>query len=47
MKKVRANYFKAFDTLKHLEKIIIIDGNTTMDKVEDNIFNEVKKIIDN
>ncbi len=45
MKKVRANYFQAFDTLKDLEKIIIIDGNTTMERVEDKIFNEVKKII--
>lgn len=45
MKKVRANYFQAFDTLKDLEKIIIIDGNTTMERVEDRIFNEVKKII--
>ena len=45
MKKVRASYFKAFDTLKDLEKIIIIDGNTTKKKVEDKIFNAVKKII--
>jgi len=45
MKKVRANYFQAFDTLKGLEKIIIIDGNTTKERVEDKIFNEVKKII--
>jgi len=45
MKKVRANYFQAFDVLKDLEKIIIIDGNTTMERVEDKIFNEVKKII--
>jgi dTMP kinase len=45
MKKVRANYFQAFDTLKHLEKIIVIDGNATMDKVEDKIFKEVEKII--
>ncbi|MBU0464932.1 MAG: dTMP kinase [Proteobacteria bacterium] len=47
MKKVRANYFQAFDVLKDLEKIIIIDGNTTMERVEDRIFNEVKKIIKN
>jgi len=45
MKKVRANYFQAFDLLKDLEKIIIIDGNTTMERVEDKIFNEVKKVI--
>ena len=45
MKKVRANYFQAFDALKDLEKIIIIDGNTSMERVEDRIFNEVKKII--
>jgi len=45
MKKVRANYFQAFDVLKELEKIVIIDGNTTMEKVEDKIFNAVQKII--
>jgi len=45
MKKVRANYFKAFDALKDLEQIIIIDGNTIMEMVEDKIFNAVQKII--
>ena len=45
MKKVRANYFKAFDALKDLEKIVVIDGNTSMEKVEDRIFNEIKKFI--
>ncbi len=45
MKKVRANYFKAFDALKELEKIVIIDGNTSMEMVEDKIFNAVKNII--
>ncbi|MBU8909817.1 MAG: dTMP kinase [Desulfobacterales bacterium] len=44
MKKVRDNYFKAFDALNDLEKIIIIDGNNTMEMVEDAILNEVKKI---
>ncbi|MBC2703390.1 dTMP kinase [Desulfobacula sp.] len=45
MKKVRANYFKAFDVLKDLEKIAIIDGNSTKGKVEDAILNEVKKVL--
>ncbi len=45
MKKVRAGYFQAFDALKDLEQIIIIDGNTTMEMVEDKIFNAVQKII--
>ncbi len=45
MKKVRTNYFKAFDILKGLETIVVIDGNSTMEAVEDTILNEVKKII--
>jgi len=45
MKKVRANYFKAFDALNGLETIAIIDGNSTMEIVEDAILHEVKKII--
>lgn len=45
MKKVRANYFKAFDALKGLETIAIINGNSAMEIVEDAILHEVKKII--
>jgi len=45
MKSVRANYFKAFDLLKAVEKVVIIDGNHTMEKVEDSIFNELSKVV--
>lgn len=45
LKKVRTNYFKAFDAVEGLEKIIVIDGNRTMAKVEDAILNEIKKIV--
>ena len=45
MKKVRANYFKAFDALKGLETIAIVDGNDSMETVEDEILKEVKKIL--
>jgi dTMP kinase len=45
MKKVRINYFKAFKALKGLETIAVIDGNSTMEVVENTILNEVKKII--
>jgi len=45
LEKVRTNYFKAFDTLKALETIAIIDGNRPMEVVENTILNEVKKII--
>jgi dTMP kinase len=45
MKKVRTNYFKAFDSLRDFEKIVIVDGNTTMEKVEENILQEVKKVL--
>ena len=45
MKKVRANYFKAFETLKPLETIAVIDGNSATEIVEEAILHEVKKII--
>ncbi len=45
MKKVRTNYFKAFDALKGLETVAVIDGNSTMEAVENTILNEVKKVI--
>ncbi len=45
MEKVRTNYFKAFDTLKDLENVVIIDGNSTMETVENAILNEVQKIL--
>ncbi len=44
MKKVRANYFKAFDKLKGQEKIAIVDGNTNMQEVEEAILNEINKL---
>ncbi len=45
MKKVRMNYLKAFENLKHLEKIAVIDGNSSMDQVGDAVFHEVMKTI--
>ena len=45
MEKVRTNYFKAFDILKDLEKVVIIDGNSTMETVENDILHEVKNIL--
>ncbi len=45
MKRVRANYYKAFDLLKALEKVVVIDGNHAMEKVEDSIVNELSKIV--
>lgn len=44
MKNVRINYFKAFDRLKDSEKIAVVDGNTTPEKVEDSILNEISKL---
>ncbi len=44
MKKVRANYFKAFDKLKDQEKVVIVDGNTNLQKVEAAILNEINKL---
>jgi thymidylate kinase len=44
MKNVRINYFKAFDRLKDLEKIAVVDGNRSLEKVEDAILNEISKL---
>ena len=44
MEKVRINYLKAFDRLKDSEKIAVVDGNTTPEKVEDSILNEISKL---
>jgi len=45
LEKVRTNYFKAFDAVSGLEKIIVIDGNRTMEKVEDAILSEIEKVV--
>lgn len=42
MKKVRSGYFKAFDKLKNIEKIVIIDGNDSVENIEKKIWDEVK-----
>jgi dTMP kinase len=44
MKKVRANYFKAFDKLRDQEKVVVVDGNTNQQKVEEAILNEINKL---
>ncbi len=45
MKNVRTNYLNAFEYFKGREKIVVIDGNTSMDQANDAIFKEVMKII--
>jgi len=45
MKNVRSNYFKAFEALKAFEKIAVINGNSTMENVEDAILHQVTKKI--
>nr|NJM02940.1 dTMP kinase [Desulfobacula sp.] len=45
MKKVRSNYLTAFERLKDIEKIVVIDGNQPVDHVGDIIFREVMKTI--
>lgn len=46
MKKVRANYFKAFELLKNEEKVVVVDGNTTIDQVEQSIKDVILKQVD-
>ncbi len=43
MKQVRENYFKAFEMLKDEERVIVVDGNGTIDEVKAS----VKEVIDN
>ena len=45
LKKVRENFFKAFDQLPQ-EKIVIIDGNQSEEKVRAEIVREVGKLIE-
>lgn len=45
MKNVRVNYLKAFERLKDLEKIVVIDGNDSVDHVADAIFHEIMRTI--
>jgi len=45
MKKVRTNYLKAFEKLKDLENIVVVDGNASLDRVGDAVFREVMKTI--
>lgn len=46
MKKVRANYFTAFEKLKGEENIVVVDGNQSIEDVEHNIQNEILRIIE-
>ncbi len=45
MKKVRAQYFKAFDRLRETERIVVVDGNQSMERVGEVIFQEIRKIL--
>jgi len=45
LKKVRENYFLAFERLKDQEKIIIIDGNGPQDRVAEEIWNQVQPLL--
>lgn len=44
MENVRANYFKAFDKLKDKENVVIVDGSGSAEKVEKNIWKEIKQL---
>lgn len=45
MKAVRANYFKAFEMLKDEEKVIIIDGNDTVDAVASRVWDSASALV--
>jgi dTMP kinase len=45
LRKVRANYFTAFQKLTNREEVTIIDGNKGIDAVSDNIWNSFSKLL--
>jgi dTMP kinase len=45
LKRVRDNYFLAFERLKDQEKVIIVDGNDLPDRVEKNIWKIVQDLL--
>ncbi len=45
MRQVRANYFNAFEQLKGQENVIVIDGNTSPEKVGEAVWNQVRQWI--
>lgn len=46
LKAVRVNYFKAFERLKAEETIILINGNGSIEEVEERILKEVKNVLE-
>ncbi|MCP3943982.1 MAG: dTMP kinase [Desulfobacteraceae bacterium] len=45
LKRVRDNYFLAFDRLEDQEKVIIIDGNESQALVEENIWKQIQQLL--
>lgn len=45
LKRVRDNYFLAFERLKDQENVIIVDGNKPPARVEENIWNVIRQLI--
>lgn len=44
LKKVRSKYYEAFDYLKDVERVSIIDGSRSIEEVSDNIFEKIKEL---
>ncbi|MBU1196200.1 MAG: dTMP kinase [Proteobacteria bacterium] len=47
MKKVRDNYFKAFDKLKDTEQVVIINGNRPVQELADDISDKINNVLEN
>jgi len=45
LKRVRENYFLAFERLKDQEKVIIVNGNETPARVAKNIWNLIRQLL--
>lgn len=45
LKKVREQYFRAFELLKNREKVLIVDGNRTEETIAGDVFSKVSGLI--
>jgi dTMP kinase len=45
LKKVRNNYFAAFDRLSHIEKVAVINGNRTAEEIANDVLTVIEKTL--
>lgn len=45
LKKVRNNYLFAFDRLKNIEDVVVIDGNKSLEEIANDTWDAIKKVL--